>query len=129
MAPAGSERIGSACQSSHAAKGPTSVRSAVALPYNRTPAPPLSAGTATLSNTTDWYLPSPVVSRPVCMYARESGFDRAIVAAIVGQEVGNITDDLYSGGLSDARKRECVEAVWLPSQGNGTLHLALTDPM
>jgi hypothetical protein len=39
--------------------------------------------------------------------------DRAIVAAIAGQEVGNITDDLYSAGPSDARKRECVEAVKL----------------
>ncbi len=48
-------------------------------------------------------------------HAREAGFDRAIVAAIVGQEVGNITDDLYSGGPSDGRKRECVEAVKLPS--------------
>jgi hypothetical protein len=38
------------------------------------------------------------------------------VAAIVGQEVGNITDDLYSGGPSDARKRDCVEAVKLPAQ-------------
>jgi hypothetical protein len=49
-------------------------------------------------------------------HAREAGFDRAIVAAIVGQEVGNITDDLYSGGPSDARKRDCVEAVKLPDQ-------------
>jgi hypothetical protein len=45
-----------------------------------------------------------------------AGFDRSIVAAIVGQEVGNITDDLYSGGPSDGRKRECVEAVKLPTQ-------------
>ena len=50
-------------------------------------------------------------------HAREAGFDRAIVAAIVGQEVGNITDDLYSGGPSDARKRDCVEAVKLPPFG------------
>ena len=38
-------------------------------------------------------------------HAREAGFDRAIVAAIVGQEVGNITDDLYSGGPSGDRAR------------------------
>ena len=50
-------------------------------------------------------------------HAREAGFNRAIVAAIVGQEAGNITDDLYSGGPSDGRKRECVEAVKLPPLG------------
>jgi hypothetical protein len=50
-----------------------------------------------------------------------AGFDRAIVAAIVGQEVGNITDDLYSGGPSDGRKRECVEAVKLPPFGAITM--------
>ena len=56
-------------------------------------------------------------SRWFITHAREAGFDRAIVAAIVGQEVGNITDDLYSGGPSDGRKRECVEAVKLPPFG------------
>lgn len=46
--------------------------------------------------------------------ARRAGFDRAIVAAIVGHETGNITDDVYSGGPSDAQKVACVEAVKLP---------------
>jgi GH24 family phage-related lysozyme (muramidase) len=32
--------------------------------------------------------------------AREAGFERAIVAAIVGQEVGNITDDLCRGAAT-----------------------------
>lgn len=41
-------------------------------------------------------------------------FDRAIVAAIVGHETGNITDDVYSGGPSDAQKIACVWAVKLP---------------
>jgi hypothetical protein len=57
------------------------------------------------------------VARWSITHAREAGFNRAIVAAIVGQEVGNITDDLYSGGRSDARKRDCVEAVKLPPCG------------
>jgi integrase len=45
--------------------------------------------------------------------ARE-GFDRATVAALVGHEVGNLTDDTYSGGPTDARKVECVASVKLP---------------
>jgi integrase len=46
--------------------------------------------------------------------AREAGIDRATVAAVVGHEVGNLTDDTYSGGPSMALKRKCVEAVRLP---------------
>ena len=46
--------------------------------------------------------------------ARRAGFDRAIVAAVVGHQTGNITDDVYSGGPSDAQKVACVEAVKLP---------------
>ena len=65
-------------------------------------------------------------------HAREAGFDRAIVAATVGQEVGNITDDLYSGGPSDERKRGCVAAVKLPVQAtvmepSGDLQPAMID--
>ena len=48
--------------------------------------------------------------------ARE-GFDRAVVAAIVGHEVGNLTDDVYSGGPSTATRRACVESVRLPATG------------
>lgn len=47
--------------------------------------------------------------------ARNAGIDRAIVAAVVGHETGNITDDVYSGGPDDARRRACVEAVRLPT--------------
>ncbi|MGA9869296.1 MAG: tyrosine-type recombinase/integrase [Acetobacteraceae bacterium] len=43
-----------------------------------------------------------------------AGFDHATVAAIVGHEVGNITDDTYSGGPDDRRKRRCVGSVKLP---------------
>jgi hypothetical protein len=43
-----------------------------------------------------------------------AGFDRAVVAAVVGHEVGNLTDDVYSGGPSDDAKRACVESVRLP---------------
>jgi integrase len=43
-----------------------------------------------------------------------AGFDRAVVAAIVGHEAGNITDDVYSGGPPDALRRACVESVKLP---------------
>lgn len=46
--------------------------------------------------------------------ARAAGIDRATVAAVVGHEVGNITDDVYSGGPSDAQRIACVEAVQLP---------------
>ena len=47
--------------------------------------------------------------------ARNGGIDRAVVAAVVGHEVGNITDDTYSGGPSMALRRACVEAVRLPT--------------
>ncbi len=47
--------------------------------------------------------------------ARVAGIDQATVASVVGHETGNITDDLYSGGPSDALKRACVEAVRLPT--------------
>ena len=43
-----------------------------------------------------------------------AGFDRAVVAAVVGHESGNITDDVYSGGPDNAVKRACVEFVRLP---------------
>jgi integrase len=42
-------------------------------------------------------------------------FDRAVVAAIVGHEVGNITNDVYSGGPDDAVRRACIESVTLPT--------------
>jgi integrase len=47
--------------------------------------------------------------------ARNAGIDRATVAAVVGHEVGNITDDVYSGGPSVALMVACVEAVKLPA--------------
>ncbi len=37
-----------------------------------------------------------------------------MVAGVVGHEVGNITDDVYSSGPSDAVRRAVVEAVRLP---------------
>lgn len=46
--------------------------------------------------------------------ARNAGQDRAMVAAVVGHEAGNITDDVYSGGPSDALRREVIESVRLP---------------
>ncbi len=46
--------------------------------------------------------------------ARNSGIDLATVQAVVGHEAGNITDDVYSGGPSEALLRACVEAVRLP---------------
>jgi integrase len=45
------------------------------------------------------------------------GFDRAVVAAVVGHENGNITDDVYSGGPDMDTKRRCVESVQLPGPG------------
>lgn len=41
-------------------------------------------------------------------------YDRGVVAAVVGHEAGNITDDVYSAGPNDALKRELVEFVRLP---------------
>lgn len=46
-----------------------------------------------------------------------AGFDQAVVAAIVGHEVGNLTDDTYSGGPDDEMRRRCVESVKLPPVG------------
>jgi site-specific recombinase XerD len=46
--------------------------------------------------------------------ARNAGVDRAVVAAVVGHEVGNLTDDTYSGGPGEKQLRACVEAVRLP---------------
>ncbi len=46
--------------------------------------------------------------------ARNAGIDRAVVAAVVGHEAGNITDDIYSGGPSAELLRACVEVVRLP---------------
>lgn len=51
--------------------------------------------------------------------ARNAGVDRATVAAVVGHEAGNLTDDTYSGGPSMALMRACVEAVRLPSVPHG----------
>jgi integrase len=47
--------------------------------------------------------------------ARNAGVDRAVVAAVVGHEVGNLTDDTYSGGPDEKLLRACVEAVRLPT--------------
>jgi integrase len=47
--------------------------------------------------------------------ARNAHQDRAMVAAVVGHEAGNITDDVYSSGPSDALRRAVVEAVQLPA--------------
>ncbi|MBN8872668.1 MAG: tyrosine-type recombinase/integrase [Rhodospirillales bacterium] len=47
--------------------------------------------------------------------ARNAGIDRAVVAAVVGHEVGNLTDDVYSGGPAEALLRACIEAVRLPA--------------
>ncbi len=57
--------------------------------------------------------------------ARNAGIDRAVVAAVVGHEAGNLTDDTYSAGPSDDLKRACVEAVRLPS---GTRNDTSTPP-
>jgi integrase len=46
--------------------------------------------------------------------ARNAGVDRATVAAVVGHETGNLTDDTYSGGPGERLLRACVEAVRLP---------------
>lgn len=47
--------------------------------------------------------------------ARRAGIDRAVVAAVVGHRVGNLTDDVYADGPDAALLRRCVEAVRLPS--------------
>ena len=36
------------------------------------------------------------------------------VAALVGHETGNLTDDTYSGGPSETLLRACVEVVRFP---------------
>lgn len=41
--------------------------------------------------------------------------DRAIVANILGHEVGNITDDVYSDGPDWAMQEACVRSVQLPA--------------
>jgi len=46
--------------------------------------------------------------------ARNAGIDRAVVAAVVGHEAGNVTDDVYSR-VGDTALRACVEAVRLPA--------------
>jgi len=46
--------------------------------------------------------------------ARQAGIDQATVAAVVGHQVGNLTDDTYSAGPAMAQRRKCVEAVRLP---------------
>ena len=49
--------------------------------------------------------------------ARNAGHDRGMVAAVVGHEAGNITDDVYSGGPSDDLRRKVVESVEMPRDG------------
>ena len=49
--------------------------------------------------------------------ARRAGIDRAVVAAVVGHRVGNLTDDVYADGPDAALLRRCIEAVRLPSVG------------
>ena len=51
--------------------------------------------------------------------ARRAGIDRAVVAAVVGHRVGNLTDDVYADGPDAALLRECVEAVRLPPGAAG----------
>lgn len=46
--------------------------------------------------------------------ARDAGIDRATVAAVVGHEAGNVTDDVYRSGSAADLLRACVEAVGLP---------------
>ena len=60
--------------------------------------------------------------------ARNAGIDRATVAAVVGHEVGNITDDVYSGGPSEALLRACVEAVKLPEGAQFPSSLSVRQP-
>ena len=47
--------------------------------------------------------------------ARNAGIDCATVAAVVGHETGNLTDDVYSGGPSLQQRKACVEADRLPA--------------
>lgn len=54
--------------------------------------------------------------------ARNAGIDRAVVAAVVGHEAGNLTDDVYSGGPGAALLRGCVESVTLPVQIRADKH-------
>jgi integrase len=49
--------------------------------------------------------------------ARNAGYDRGFVAFLVGHETGFITDDVYSGGPTMERCRQCVDAVRLPVTG------------
>jgi hypothetical protein len=53
--------------------------------------------------------------KSILLPPRRLRFDRAVVAAIVGHEVGNITNDVYSGGPDDAVRRACIESVTLPT--------------
>jgi integrase len=46
--------------------------------------------------------------------ARQAGIDQATVAVVLGHKVGNITDDVYSGGPNVTMYQACVEAVVLP---------------
>lgn len=50
--------------------------------------------------------------------ARNARQDRAMVAAVVGHEAGNITDDVYSAGPSDDLRKAVVESVKLPTAPN-----------
>ena len=47
--------------------------------------------------------------------ARNAGMDQAVVAAVVGHQAGNLTDDVYHGGPSDVLRAACVAAVALPN--------------
>ncbi len=61
--------------------------------------------------------------------ARNAGVDRAVVAAVVGHEVGNLTDDTYSGGPDEKLLRACVAAVQLPGvpAAADATNLAMTE--
>ena len=45
---------------------------------------------------------------------RNANIHGAFVAAVVGHQAGNLTDDVYHGGPSNALRVACVEAVRLP---------------
>jgi integrase len=46
--------------------------------------------------------------------ARQAGCDRTVVAVIVGHELRDMTDGVYSAGPSAEQRRACVESVRLP---------------
>jgi integrase len=54
------------------------------------------------------------LSRWFVTTARQAGCDRSTVAVIVGHELKDMTDGVYSSGPSAAQKRAAVESVRLP---------------